>query len=114
MLAASLCSHMLGTELTPGAPSINEEVLDVVAEMTNMIIGSVKTALEAVAGPLAISVPTVIHGRNFEFRNAAGLNTAALAFETEDHRFEVRVSLAPTADNAGARTRVPVLGLAHM
>jgi CheY-specific phosphatase CheX len=114
VLAGTLCSRMLGTEIAPGAPSIDEEVLDVVAEITNMVIGNVKTALETVTGPLAISVPTVIHGRNFEFRNASGLRSAGLAFATEDQKFEVRISLAPTADHTGVRSRVPVLGLAHM
>jgi chemotaxis protein CheX len=105
---------MLGTELNPGAPSIDEEVLDVVAEITNMMIGNVKNGLEPVIGPLAISVPTVIHGRNFEFRNASGLRSAALAFATEDHIFEVRISLAPTAEQSSVRSRIPVLGLAHI
>jgi chemotaxis protein CheX len=113
-LAALLCSRMLGTELIPGVPSIDEEVLDVVAEITNMMIGNVKNGLETITGPLAISVPTVIHGRNFEFRNPSGLRSAALAFATEDHVFEVRISLAPTVEQSGVRSRVPVLGLAHM
>jgi chemotaxis protein CheX len=114
VLASVICSRMLGTELAPGPPSIDEDVLDVVAEMTNMMIGNIKNGLEASTGPLAISVPTVIHGRNFEFRNAAGLQGAALAFAAEDHVFEVRISLAPTAEQSGARVRIPVLGLAHM
>jgi len=114
VLADVLCSRMLGTELSDGAPVINEEVLDVVAEITNMMIGNVKTSLETITGPLAISVPTVIHGRNFEFRNAAGLRAAALSFAAEDHRFEVRLSLAPTAEQSATRPRVPVLGLAHI
>lgn len=113
-LAAVLCSRMLGTELSLGAPSIDEEVLDVVAEITNMMIGNVKTAVEVVTGPLAISVPTVIHGRNFEFRNPSGLRSVALSFSAEDHKFEVRMSLAPTAEQGSVRSRVPVLGLAHM
>jgi chemotaxis protein CheX len=113
VLAGTLCSRMLGTELSPGAPSIDEEVLDVVAEITNMMIGNIKNWLEDVTGPLAISVPTVIHGRNFEFRNAGGLRCAALAFETEGQVFEVRISLAPTAEKSGVRSRIPVLGLAH-
>src|SRR5690242_15209553 len=32
------------------------------------------------SGPLAVSIPTVIRGRNFQFRNAAGLKGTALAF----------------------------------
>lgn len=113
-LAGVLCSRMLGTELSEGAPVINEEVLDVVAEIANMMIGNVKTALEAVTGPLAISVPTVIHGRNFDFRNTSGLRSAALAFVAGDHRFELRLSLAPTAERSAPRTCVPVFGLAHI
>jgi chemotaxis protein CheX len=113
VLASILCARMLGTELNPGSPSIDEEVLDVVAEITNMMIGNVKNGVETVTGPLAISVPTVIHGRNFAFRNAAGLQGAALSFETEGETFEVRISLAPTAEQSGVRHRIPVLGLAH-
>ena len=103
-LAGVICARMLGTEPVPGAPSIDDDVLDVVAEMTNMIVGNLKNGLEAVTGPLAISVPLVIHGRNFEFRNGTGPLGAALAFATGDHIFEVRISLAPTADqSAGSR-----------
>ena len=91
VLASILCARMLGDEVTPGAVSINEEVLDVVAEITNMMIGNIKNGLEPITGPLAISVPTVIHGRNFEFRNASSLQAVALAFATEDQAFEVRM-----------------------
>jgi chemotaxis protein CheX len=113
-LARILCARMLGEEPESGSPAINEEVLDVVAEITNMMIGNIKNGLEPVTGPLAISVPTVIHGRNFEFRNASGLRAVALAFTTEDQSFEVRISLAPASEQSGVRSRIPVLGLAHI
>ncbi len=57
---------MLMTE----APSVNEDVLDAVAELTNMIIGNVKTELEAQVGPLGLSIPTVVYGRNFQTKTA--------------------------------------------
>lgn len=110
-LATTICSQMLGSD--PGN-TIDEEVLDVVAEVTNMLVGNIKNGLEPITGPLAISVPTVIHGRNFQFRNAAGLRGAALVFATGEHRFEVRISLAPICEHGGVRFRVPVLGLAHL
>ena len=47
-MACAICSQMLMTE----APAVNEEVLDAVAELTNMIIGGVKTDLEHHLGPL--------------------------------------------------------------
>lgn len=111
-LATLLYSRMLGLEAN-SARGIDDEVLDVVAEVTNMMIGNVKNALEVVTGPLAISVPTVIHGRNFQFRNASGLRGVAMGFGAEGHRFEVRIALAPTSDAVGMRSRIPVLGLAH-
>jgi chemotaxis protein CheX len=113
-LARIICARMLGEEPDTGVPAINEEVLDVVAEITNMMIGNIKNGLEPVTGPLAISVPTVIHGRNFEFRNSSGLRAVALSFEADAQVFEVRISLAPAAEQSGVRSRVPVLGLAHI
>lgn len=111
-LGALVCSRMLGmTEDSQMA--INDEVLDVVAEMTNMIIGNIKNELEAFTGPMAISVPTVIHGRNFQFRNNSGLRGAALIFTAAGENFEVRIALAPVQQQA-RHPRIPVLGLAHM
>lgn len=118
--AGKICGRMLGvdpetSQASPqGNQAIDEEVLDVVAEITNMTIGNIKNALEAVTGPLAISVPTVIHGRNFEFRNLSGLRGVALGFEAMDQPFEVRISLAPMTGRTPALSRIPVLGLAQV
>jgi chemotaxis protein CheX len=112
-LAALIFSRMLGVELNHNK-GIDEEVLDAVAEITNMLIGNVKNALEDIVGPLAISVPTVIHGKNFQFRNAAGLQGVALGFMAEGHPFEIRIALAPVSEKSGFRAKVPILGLAHM
>lgn len=113
-LANIICSRMLGTDLNVESPSIDDEVLDVVAEMTNMLIGNVKNGLETMTGPLAISVPTVIHGRNFQFRSGSALRAIALSFNAEGQTFEVRISLAPTTEQLSTRPRIPVLGLAHV
>jgi CheY-specific phosphatase CheX len=47
-------------------------VLDAFAELIDMIIGNVKTALEEHLGPMGMSVPTVVHGKNFTTRTVAG------------------------------------------
>jgi len=65
-MACRICAAMLMTE----ASSVDEDVLDAVAEITNMIIGSVKTDLEGELGPLGLSIPTVVFGRNFKTRSA--------------------------------------------
>src|ERR1019366_9228321 len=61
--AAIISARMLGCSPDPAHSAIDEEVLDVVAELTNMMVGNIKNGLEPFTGPLAISVPTVIHGR---------------------------------------------------
>jgi chemotaxis protein CheX len=109
-LAALLSAAMLGTG---PVQAIDDEVLDVVAEITNMVIGNIKTVLETETGPLAISVPTVIHGRNFQFRNASAVCSLDMAFTTEGHSFGVRISLAPAAEHEKSHPRIPVLNLAH-
>lgn len=113
-LARTICSRMLGSEPDAGNPSIDDEVLDVVAEITNMMIGNVKNGLEPVTGPLAISVPTVIHGKNFQFRSGSGIHGTALSFTAEGEVFEVRISLAPVSENSLPRQKIPMFGLAHV
>jgi len=112
--AGGICARMLGMDSGANKTMIDEEVLDVVAEVANMMVGNIKNGLEPATGPLAISVPTVIHGRNFQFRSGTGLRGATLGFEAEGERFEVRISLAPTAEPSILRARIPILGLAHI
>ncbi len=66
VLACRICAQMLMTEST----SVDEEVLDAVAEVTNMVVGNVKTDLEQHLGPLGLSIPTVVFGRNFKTKSA--------------------------------------------
>ena len=56
--ACVLSSQFLMTEYD----SVNDDVLDAIAEITNMIIGNVKTALEEKVGEMGLSTPTVIFG----------------------------------------------------
>ena len=50
--------RLAGALLMQPFESVNEEVLDAVAEISNMIIGKVKTIFEETLGSLALSVPT--------------------------------------------------------
>jgi chemotaxis protein CheX len=112
-LAKTISMRMLGADLDPSV----DEVMDVIAEVTNMVVGNIKNALEPITGALAISVPTVLHGRNFRFRNTTGLDYANLRFTSEGETFEVRVSLAPDQapdmERAASSSKIPVLGMAH-
>jgi len=96
-LACRICSQMLMTDET----AVNEEVLDAVAEMTNMIIGNVKTDLEPHLGPLGLSVPTVVFGRNFKARNAAHAEWIVARFTWGDEILTVKLCLTPQDNGKG-------------
>ena len=91
-LGCRICSQMLMTETS----SIDEDVLDCVAEMTNMFIGSVKTDLEAIVGPLGLSIPTVVFGRNFTTKSAGSTDWIVVRFLCEGEVMSVKMCLAPS------------------
>jgi chemotaxis protein CheX len=91
-LGCRVCSQMLMTE----SSSIDEEVLDCVAEITNMIIGGVKTDLEGIVGPLGLSIPTVVFGRNFTTKSAGSTDWIVVRFRCGDETMSVKMCLAPS------------------
>ena len=95
-LACRICSQMLMTEST----SVDEEVLDAVAELTNMIVGGVKTELETELGPLGLSIPTVVFGKNFKTKSAIHGEWVVVRFHWENEPLEVKVCLARNAKAA--------------
>lgn len=98
-LACRVCSQLLMTD----TQSVNEEVLDAVAELTNMIVGSVKTDLEQHLGPLGLSIPTVVYGRNFKTRSTGSAEWTTLRFVWDDEPLLIRLSLAPTEQTGHLR-----------
>jgi chemotaxis protein CheX len=77
------------------ATAVNEEVLDAVAELTNMIVGSVKTELEHHLGPLGLSIPTVVYGRNFKTKSAGNAQWIVGRFRWDDDILVVSLCLEP-------------------
>ena len=80
--------------------AINEEVLDAVGEITNMVLGNVKTALEEELGPMGLSIPTVVYGRNFTTRSVARSKWTVVTFHLDSDIIEVHLCLAPSRDAA--------------
>lgn len=117
------CSPALGnraaaamflSEPSPDLTAINDEVLDAVAELTNMVVGNIKNTLEPLLGPMAISIPSVIYGRNFHFKSLTGKVIAKAAFRWDNEPLEVKVVLAPSSDLEGStRLRGAVMALTH-
>jgi chemotaxis protein CheX len=97
--AREICEQLLMTE----APSVNEDVLDAVGEVANMIIGNFKTAAEELLGPMGLSIPTVIYGRNFTSRSLGKSSWIILPFSCKEHVLEVRICLTPCGEPATPR-----------
>ena len=89
-LACRICSQMLMTEAT----AVDAEVLDAVAELTNMIIGSVKTDLEQHLGPLGLSIPTVVYGRNFKTKSAGQHEWIVVSFQWDGEPLTIKFCLS--------------------
>jgi chemotaxis protein CheX len=90
--ACRVCSLLLMTE----AASVDEDVLDAVAELTNMIVGNVKTELESELGALGLSIPTVIFGKNFKARSGGSPDWSVVRYDWGGEPIVIRVCLAPS------------------
>jgi chemotaxis protein CheX len=91
-LACRVCSLMLMMEST----AVDEDVLDAVAELTNMIVGSVKNDLEPHLGTLGLSLPTVVFGRNFRTKSAGTTEWTVVRFPWEGGVLVVKLCLSPS------------------
>jgi chemotaxis protein CheX len=99
--AANIASALLMTPYT----AIDEDVLDAVAEVTNMIIGNVKTALESRLGAMGLSTPTVIYGRNFQTRSSGNQEWTVVPFALGEHQMFIQMCIAPCPDTMKKTTR---------
>lgn len=104
--AAKIASALLTTRYS----GINEDVLDAVAEVTNMIIGNVKTALESRLGAMGLSTPTVIYGSNFQTRSTGNQQWTVVPFSLAKDEMFVQMCIVPASDHARrtSRTGFPV------
>ncbi len=79
-----VASRLLMTEYH----QVDDDVLDAVAEVTNMIIGGLKTALEEDLGPMGLSIPTVVFGDNYVTRSPSLVERMVLTFHCKDEGFD--------------------------
>ena len=101
-IACRIASQFLMTEYH----AVDDEVLDAVAEVTNMVIGHVKTEMEETLGAMGLSIPTVIYGRNFTSRTVGKQEWTIVPFEVEGETIEVQLCLAPSRDAVEPRVNL--------
>jgi chemotaxis protein CheX len=105
--ACRIASRMLMAEYA----TVDAEVLDAVAEIANMVLGNVKTAMEKSLGTMGMSIPTAIFGKNFLAKSFGDETWTVVLFDCEDQRLEVKLFLKPApaaAATGGARQCTPV------
>lgn len=78
-------------------PTVDSEVLDAMGEISNMIFGNVKTAMEEHAGALGLSIPTVVFGSNFSTRSMASQAWVNVPMQVEDEEIDIRFCLTPNS-----------------
>lgn len=88
--------QLAGALLMAPYDSVNEDVLDAVAEVANMIIGNVKTYFEEKVGPLGLTVPTVIYGRNYHTRSAGVKDWVLVRLHSGEETMDVNFCLMPS------------------
>ena len=61
---ASFARRIAASFLMMDFPTVDDDVLDAIGELTNIIIGNVKGTIEQSVGPMALSTPTCIVGHD--------------------------------------------------
>ena len=97
--ACRISSLMLMTEYE----SVNGDVLDAIGEISNMIFGNVKTELESLLGPLGLSIPTVLFGRNFSAKSVGSQMWTVVPVTSGEHRMDIKICLTPSHTCASAQ-----------
>ncbi len=92
--SAEMAMKVSGLMLMQEFTAVDQDVLDAVGEITNMILGNVKTTFEETLGPMGLSIPTVIYGRNFTTRSVGRSEWTVVPFELDGDSLEIQISLA--------------------
>jgi len=91
--SAEFACHIASRMLMAEYSVVDADVLDAVAEVTNMVLGNVKTALEQSLGSMGLSIPTAVFGRNFMAKSLGGETWTVVLFDCEGQRLEVKLFL---------------------
>jgi chemotaxis protein CheX len=89
-LAHALASRMLSVE---ESVLDHEMVNDVVGELSNMIVGSVKSQLCDAGTPCVLTIPTIVRGRNLNIEQVGSAQRRVLGFSCANDRLLLELLL---------------------
>ncbi len=93
-LACEMSNLMLGVEDS----KLKDDGMDAVAEMSNIIFGTMKTTLEESLGYMGMSTPTVICGTNVGMYNA-GMGMTTIPVRVGEYNVQVKLSITRSEEN---------------
>jgi len=82
-----IMSRMLGETYT----EINQEIQDGAAELTNMIFGQAKVALNSKGYGLKTAIPSVVSGKNHSVQSVTNGPQVVIPFETDVGQFYIEI-----------------------
>jgi chemotaxis protein CheX len=74
-------------------PSIDDEVVDAVGELTNMICGGAKAQLSKLNLKFDLATPTMVVGKGVEISYYSDSATIVIPFKTDDGNFVIEANL---------------------
>ena len=106
-----LACRMAGAFLMTEFETVNEEVLDAVAELANMVFGNLKTIIEEEVGPMGLSTPTTIYGASFTTKIGGSQEWTLIPIHVLGGELLVQVCMVPN-EQVRSNHRLDVVG--HM
>jgi chemotaxis protein CheX len=89
--AKTIAANMLGMDASEEISE--EEVCDAIGEVSNMVMGSVKSRLIDSVGDLQVSIPTVVTGRDIENSLGQRATTKVLAKANIEDEYLAEISI---------------------
>lgn len=88
-VAMAITGSFLGMEIE----EINEDVEDAVGELANMLAGGIKTVLSDKGKDIALSIPTIISGREYDFQSTKEAESFIIPFSSSSGEFMIELQL---------------------
>jgi chemotaxis protein CheX len=99
--AKAVAANMLGLDNQDDLP--DEDVADAIGEITNMVMGSLKTRLSDSYEDIQVSIPSVVRGRELVTSLADGASRASV-WVCIDDKYYANFSLLLRNDNGNGNT----------
>jgi chemotaxis protein CheX len=95
--AREITSALLGLPETDTPP--DEMVNDAIGELTNMIVGHIKSRLADRGMPCALTIPSIVRGSHFTIEAVTSTTRRLCAFSCRGHQMAIDILLKPANSN---------------